>query len=157
MEYISKEGLEKVKEELKKRKTDTREEIAKRLKEAKLLGDLSENSEYDTAKEAQAFNEGKICKLEEVVKKAVLIKPTKNQSQKKRKVQIGSVVKAQIVGSSAGEKVFIVVGSQEADPIQGKISNESPLGMAFLGRQINDIIEVETPKMKMKYKIIHIE
>lgn len=157
MKYISKEGLEKIKKELGKRKTINRCEIAERLEEAKSMGDLSENGEYTAAKEAQAFNEGKIFELEGMLKNAVLIKPVKSQSKKEKKVQIGSVVEVKLIGTSSQKKSFMIVGSRETDPAQGKISNESPLGQTFLGCKIGDIIEAKTPKGIIKYKIVGIE
>jgi len=156
MEYISKEGLEKLKEKLNNRQTVIRREITERLEEAKSMGDLSENSEYTAAKEAQAFNEGRIIELEEIVKKAVLIKPSKVKSSKETKVQIGSMIEVKLIGASS-TRSFTIVGSQEADPTQGKISNESPLGQTFLGRKIGDTIEANTPKGIIKYKIMKIE
>lgn len=157
MEYISSEGLEKLKEELKERKTIKRQEIAKRLEEAKSLGDLSENMEYTAAKEAQAFNEGRILELEEIIKKSALIKPVrKNQKD----VCLGSKVEVKSMGKGAGaglKQTFVIVGSQEAEPTEGKISNESPLGKAFLGHRVGDIIKVETPRGKMEYKIVSIK
>jgi len=95
--------------------------------------------------------------LEEALKNAVLIEPSKGQPSEGKKVQVGSVVKALMTNSTAEERIFAIVGSREADPVQGKISNESPLGQAFLGRQIGDTIEVETPKGKVEYKITRIE
>jgi len=162
MKYISSEGLEKIKQELKERKTAVRQEIAERLEEAKSLGDLSENAEYAAAREAQAFNEGKILELEEAIKNAEVIKPSASMSGKgKKEVRIGSTIKAELIDgskkSAENQKTFIIVGSQESDPLNGKISNESPLGRAFLNHQVGDIIEAETPKGKMKYKIIGIE
>ena len=157
MKYISKEGLKKLKEELKRRVTVIRREVAERLEEAKSMGDLSENSEYTTAKETQAFNEGRVLELEEIIKKSVLIKPATGRSQKEKNVQIGSVVKVKPVGASSSEQSFMIVGSQETDPAQGKISNESPLGQTFLGRKIGDIIEAKTPRGTIKYKIVDIK
>ncbi len=154
MKYISQEGLEKLKEELTERKTKIRKEIANRLEEAKGLGDLSENTEYQSAKETQVFNESRIMELEELIKSSVLIKPARGG--KNKEVQVGSIVEVRIIGKNSSKKEFCLVGSQEANPLEGKISNESPLGRAFFGKEINDIIEVETPKGKMKYKIISI-
>jgi transcription elongation factor GreA len=152
MKYISNEGLEKLEQELKERKTTKRQEIAKRLEEAKSLGDLSENTEYAAAKEAQSFNEGRIMEIEQIIKKSSLIKPVRKGQ---KKVQIGSVIDVKLIGGN--KRTFAIVGFQEADPAQGKISNESPLGQAFLDHQVGDIIEVETPKGKVKYKIIKIK
>ena len=156
MEYISAEGLNKINKELRERKTIKRQEIAKRLEEAKSLGDLSENNEYTEAKEAQAFNEGKILELEEVVKKATLVKPGRKGG---KTIQVGSVVEVRIINSNKGnsKQFFTIVGSHETDPAQGKISNESPLGQAFFDHQMGDIIEVETPRGKVKYKIVGIK
>ena len=155
MKYISPEGLEKIKEELKERQTTMRQEIAQRLDEAKSLGDLSENAEYSSAKEAQSFNEGRILELNNIIKESTILKPAKKGQ---KKVRMGAVIEVKIMNnSSSGKQVFMIVGSQEVNPDQGKISNESPLGQAFLDREIGDIIEVETPKGKVKYKIMGIK
>jgi len=149
MSYISKEGLEQLKKELEDLKLK-RQEIANRLEEAKALGDLSENTEYLQAREAQAFNEGKIIELEGALREAIII----SKSGKNSIVQIGSVVE---VSSKGNKQVFTIVGSKEANPLEGKISNESPLGKAFLGHKVGDNVEVETPRGKMNYKIISIK
>jgi len=156
MKYISIESLRKIKEELKDREITKRQEIAKRLEEAKELGDLSENAEYSSAKEAQAFNEGKIIELKEIIEKSTLIKLTRKIQ---KKIQIGSIIEAKLINGRSGSKkqTFIIVGFHEADPAQGKISNESPIGQAFLEHQVGDIIEVGTPNGNMKYKIIGIK
>ena len=149
MQYISREGLEELKVELKQR-FKARLEIAKSLEEAKGQGDLSENAEYAEAKENQAFNEGRIMELEQMIKTAMVI--TKNR--KDDKVSVGTVVK-----TKSGEETahFHIVGSEEADPAKGKISNESPLGKALLGRKIGETTKAETPRGKVKYKILGIE
>jgi len=149
MRYFTPQGLKKLQEELKERKTKIRKEIAQRLKEAKALGDLSENTEYQTAREAHAYNEGRILELEEIIKNAVLVEKKK----KSQKVEIGAEIEVKADGQ---KQTFIIVGAEEADPLNGKISNESPLGKALLGHQVGDIIEVETPKGKIKYKILSI-
>ena len=154
MKYISPEGLEKIKEELKERQTVMRQEIARRLDEAKSLGDLSENAEYSSAKEAQSFNEGRILELNNIIKESTILKPAKKGQ---KKIRMGAVIEVKMMNNSSSKQVFMIVGSQEADPNQGKISNESPLGHAFLDREIGDIIEVETPKGKVKYKIMGIK
>ncbi|MFH0852477.1 MAG: transcription elongation factor GreA [bacterium] len=149
MKYLSKEGLEQIKKELEELKLK-RQEIAQRLEDAKSLGDLSENTEYLQAKEAQSFNEGKILELEELLKNAVVISKNGGSSA----VQIGGTIEV----SSQGEKYnFTIVGSEEAKPSDGKISNESPLGKAFLGRKVGEMVEVETPRGKATYKIISIK
>jgi len=149
MKYLSKEGLEQIKKELEELKLK-RQEIAERLEEAKALGDLSENMEYLQAKEAQSFNEGKILEMEELLKNAVVI----NRNGGGSTVQIGGTVEV----SFQGEKhAFTIVGSEEANPTEGKISNESPIGRAFLGRKTGETVEVETPRGKATYKIIAIK
>ncbi len=148
-QYISPEGFEEHKKELEELKIK-RQEIAQRLEEARALGDLSENQEYLAAREAQAFNEGRIIELQLLLKEAVIIDKNKKASA----VQIGSSVQ---VKSNGSEKKFTIVGSEEADPLNNKISNESPLGRAFLGRKISETVEVETPGGKVTYKIIDIK
>jgi transcription elongation factor GreA len=149
MKYLSKEGLEQIKKELEELKLK-RQEIAARLEEAKALGDLSENTEYLQAKESQAFNEGKILEIEELLRNAVVI--SKNGANSL--VQIGGTIEI----ASGGEKnTFTIVGSEEANPARGKISNESPLGKAFLGRKAGETVEVETPRGKASYKIVSIK
>lgn len=147
MRYISKEGLEELKQELQILK-QKRREIAERIEESKAMGDLSENTEYQDAREAQAFNEGRIQEIEQMLKEAIVISKTK-----KDVVQIGSMVKTK---SESGSREFTIVGSEEADPEAGKVSNESPLGNAFLGRKVGDLVEVETPRGRVKYKILSI-
>ncbi len=147
--YLSPEGLNDHKKELEDLKLK-RQEIARRLEEAKALGDLSENQEYVAAKEAQAFNEGKILELEQLLRDAVVI----GKNRKVSIVQIGSTVEARTNGKT---QTFIIVGSEEASPSIGKISNESPLGKAFLGHKIGEAVEVETPGGKVNYKIILIK
>ncbi len=155
MQYLSPEGLEKLKKEIEERKTIKRQEIAQRLEEAKSLGDLSENTEYSTAKEDQAFNESRILELEELIKEASIIT---SDGRSKKEVQIGAVVEAKMMGEGNGKKFFFnIVGSHEANPSQGKISNESPLGRALLNKKAGDIIEAETPKGSVRYKIINIK
>lgn len=149
-QYLSAEGLERQKKELESLKLK-RQEIAQRLEEAKALGDLSENQEYIAAKEAQAFNEGKIIELEHLLREAVVI--DKN-NRKNSSVQIGSTVEAK---SNGRTQFFTIVGSEEADPAGGKISNESPLGKAFLGRKAGEAVEVETPGGKVSYKVMSIK
>lgn len=148
MHYISKEGIEQLKKELAELK-EKRKEIANRLEEAKALGDLSENVEYSEARDAQAFNEGKILELSQLLKEAVEI----NQF-KKDIVQVGAKIK---VKSENGAREFMIVGSEEADPSVGKISNVSPLGQAFLGHRAGDSVDVETPRGIVKYKILELE
>ena len=149
--YISSEKLKKFKEELVKRKTVLRQQIAKKIHEARMQGDISENAEYTDAKEAQAFNEGRILELENIIKNAVIVSRKPN----KTKVQVGSKL---IVKDKAGnKKEFYIVGSEDADPSKGKISNDSPIGEAFLNKKKGETVVVQTPKGKVKYTIIEIK
>jgi len=147
-QYISREGFQEHQKELEDLKIK-RQEIALRLEEAKALGDLSENQEYISAREAQAFNEGRILEMEQLLKDAAIIDKVKKCSI----VQIGCTMTVKYNGS---EKKFTIVGSEEASPAIGKISNESPLGKAFLGRKAGESVEVETPGGKVKYHIVSI-
>ena len=150
--YISAERLGEVKRELEELKDVKRKEIAKRIEEAKSLGDLSENAEYMEAREEQAFNEGKIKEFESLVRDAVVIE--KGQRGTKTSVAVGDTIDVQ---KSDGErKEFTIVGSNEADPLIGKISNESPLGRSFLGKIPGEEIEATTPAGDVKYKILKI-
>lgn len=148
--YLSHGGVENLKKELQELKTKKRQEIAKRLQDAKDLGDLSENAEYFEAKEAQSFNENRIAELEELLKNAVVIETPSEENV----IGIGSTIE---VKSANGLETFSIVGSAEAKPQEGKISNESPLGRAFLGQKIGDEIEIKAPNGITKYKIIKIE
>jgi transcription elongation factor GreA len=147
--YLSKEGLEKIKQELLELKTVRRKAVVERIKEAKGFGDLTENSEYEDAKNEQAFIEGRIQELEDIIKKAKIIAKAVGD-----KVSIGSKVK---VKSDGGEETFILVGRDETDPSSGKISFDSPLGRALLNKSRGDEVEVKTPSGKIKYKIVSIE
>ncbi|KKU52970.1 MAG: transcription elongation factor GreA [Candidatus Sungbacteria bacterium RIFCSPLOWO2_01_FULL_47_32] len=150
MEYISQEGLEKLKEELQQLKIAERQSIAERLEKAAALGDLSENAEYQEAKEAQSLNESRIGELEEMLKNIVVIKKPVGTDV----VQIGSVV---VVERSGKDETYLIVGSEEADPLSGKVSNESPLGKAFLGKKRGESFEVKTPGGSMTYKVREIK
>lgn len=150
--YLSQEGLERLKKELQDLKTKERQEIAKRLQEAKNLGDLSENAEYQEAKDAQSMNELRISELIELLKNAVVIEDAEGQ---KDMVNVGSTI--EIKSQNAGLERFTIVGSEEARPQEGKISNESPLGKAFLGKKAGDEVMVKTPQGEKKFKIIKIE
>lgn len=159
MQYITEPGLKKVKTELQECKTTKRQEIAQRLEEAKSLGDLSENAEYTSAKDDQAFNEGRVLELEEIIKNAQVIDPEKQKSLNgSSQIQIGSIIEVKLENKGSGDKQdFIIVSPQEAAPSEGKISNESPLGKAFIGNKKGDIIEVETPGGRLRYKILNVK
>jgi transcription elongation factor GreA len=149
-QFLTKEGLEKIKKELNYLKITKRQKIAERIQVAKELGDLSENAEYSEAKEQQALNEKRIAELEETLKNAETIDERHLHSNT---VTIGSTI---TVKNGQNERTFTIVGSNEADPSKGKISNESPLASSFLGHKVNDKVEVETPKGKVIYSILDI-
>ncbi|MDP3935021.1 MAG: transcription elongation factor GreA [Candidatus Giovannonibacteria bacterium] len=148
--YFSKEGLAKLKSELEGLKTKKRKEIAGRLEYAKSLGDLSENSEYQEAKESQIMNEAKIAELEDMLRRSVVVEHSAFGGQ----VDIGSRVE---VEDASGKRLnFAIVGANEASPAENKISNESPLGKALLNHKKGETISVHTPKGVLEYKIIDI-
>ena len=149
---LTEEGYKKMEAELEKLKTETRSEIAERIKVALGFGDLSENSEYDEAKNAQAANEDKIAELEAKLRFAKIIDDSEIDT---KKVQIGNTVK--VLDMEFDEEVeYTIVGSAEADPYEGKISNESPVGKALLGRTIGDIVDVQVPDGVAKFEILEI-
>lgn len=148
---ITEEGLKKLLEELNHLKTEGRKKIASRLKEAISYGDLSENSEYEEAKNEQAFIEGRIFELEEKVKNAKVIKGDK----KGKTVQLGSRVEVKNLTEGVKEE-YVIVGSTESDPLQHKISNESPVGGALLNQSVGDMVEVIVPAGKFKYEILKV-
>ena len=149
MKYVSSQKLKQLKKETEELK-EKRKVISKRIQEAQERGDISESAEYAEAKEAQAFNEGRIRDLEQIINEAVVI-------SKKKNCDIVSVGCEIVVKNKQGKKEFTIVGSEEADPIQGKISNESPLGRAFLGKKKDSEVSCQTPKGKVYYKIIQIK
>jgi transcription elongation factor GreA len=151
---VTREGLKKLQEELEYLKTTRRQEVAQRLKEAISYGDLSENSEYEEAKNEQAFVEGRIIELERKVKNAKII--TDKKAQHSKTIEIGSTVTVRNKTSRGDEETFIIVGATEADPIERKISNESPLGRAFLGKRKDDSIEVTAPGGVFRYEILRV-
>ena len=148
--FITKEGLEKLRAELDGRKTRLRQEIAQAIKEAKEQGDLSENAEYAEAKSQQNENESRIGELEMIIKNSQVVE--RDDSQKG--AQMSSIVKVKFNGS---EMEFTIVGSNEADPANFKISNESPLGKAFMGHNAGDTVDVTTPKGVITYKIVDVK
>lgn len=145
-QYLSAEGLEKLKQELHNLKTAVRKDIAERIESAKALGDLSENAEYQEAKDAQSTNEARIAELDEILRDAVII----SKNHRTDVVDIGSTV---VADSKQGAVTYTIVGSEEADPRGGKISNESPLGKAFLGRKKGEDVEVKTPIGTQNFRI----
>ncbi len=148
-QIISQEGYDKLKQEMDFLATVKRKEIAERIERAKELGDLSENAEYSEAKDAQALNEGRVLELANILKNVTVVE----NGGSKEEVVMGSVV---TVKGNGQEKEYSIVSFNEADPLSGKISNESPLGVALLGKRKGEKVEVETPKGKFEYKIVKI-
>jgi transcription elongation factor GreA len=151
---VTKEGLKKLKEELEELKSVKRQEIAERLKEAISYGDLSENAEYEEAKNEQAFIEGRILELEKKIKNAKII--SEKHDGRSKLVEIGSQVTVSEKGGRSEPETYMIVGSTEANPIEYKISNESPIGKALLGRMRGDTVEVQAPGGRYKYEILKI-
>lgn len=149
---LTAEGVKKLQAELEERITIKRVEITERLKEARAQGDLSENAEYDQAREDQGFNEGRIQELEHMLKSAVVVE---NTTTDKDVVNFGAVVVLEDL--ELGEKeTFTIVGTAEADPFANKISNDSPVGNAILKKRVGEIVPVPTPAGHIEYKIVEI-
>jgi len=148
--YLTPEGAAKLRRELEKLRGPGRQALATRLRQAVQMGDLSENADYITAKEAQAFLEGRIQELEMLLREAVIVEADRSADR----VQIGSSV----VVSQDGAKpeTYLVVGAKEADPRRGKISHESPIGRALMGRRVNETVIAETPGGKIQIKILEL-
>ena len=150
---LTQEGYDNLEKELEKLKTETRYEIAERIKVALGFGDLSENSEYDEAKNAQAANEIKIAELEEKIKYAKIIDESEIDT---KTVQVGNVVK--VLDMEFDEEIeYTIVGSTEVDLAQNKISNESPIGQALLGKKVKSVVDVQAPAGILKFKILAIK
>jgi len=150
--FLTFEGLKKLEEELDKLKTVRRKEVAERIKQALAFGDISENSEYDEAKNEQAQLEERIAKLEAMLRNAKLIDDDEISTDV---VTLGSKVVVKDLEFDE-EMEYTIVGSAEADPFNGKISNESPVGSALLGKKKGEIVEVQVPDGSIKYEIISI-
>jgi transcription elongation factor GreA len=149
--YLTPEGQAKLRAELEELKGPRRAELSKRLRSAIQMGDLSENADYHKAKEDQGFLEGRIKEIEAVLRDAVIIEKSSNTSV----VSLGDHVTIQEEGFPP--ETYHVVGAKEADPPNGKISNESPIGRAIMDRKAGDVVEADTPGGKMKFKILKIE
>ncbi len=151
---ITQDGLEKLREEVEFLSTQKRREVAERIKEAREFGDISENSEYDDAKNEQAMLEQRIAQLEERLRRATVIDEAKVDTDV---VSVGAIVHVKDQKSGDSRK-FQIVGSAEANPAEQKLSNESPIGKALLGHKRNDVVAVEVPRgPKKKLKITKIE
>lgn len=150
--YMTLEGKKKLENELEYLKTEKRKEVVERIKVARSFGDLSENSEYDAAKDEQAFVEARIQQLEKMVRNAEIIE---EQNQDPNVVSIGKSVKF-IELPDGEEESYQIVGSAEADPFEGKISNDSPMAKSLLGRTIGDEVLVQTPGGEMNVRIVEV-
>jgi transcription elongation factor GreA len=147
--YLTKEGLEKLKQELEHLKKDERIKVAEELKEAISFGDLSENAAYDEAKENQAFLEGKIVELEKLINGAKIIEESGNKGW----VQVGSFV---TLDNGKNQEEYQIVGEEEANPIEKRISFKSPLGQLLMDKPKGAVVEIKTPKGIIKYKLLKI-
>ncbi len=147
--YLTAEGLEKLTVELNQLITVERPRVAARIHEAKLDGDISENAEYEDAKQEQSFLEGRIATLEGQLKNAEVIAATNGGD----KVSIGSKV---VITGADGEETFTIVGSAEASPREGRISNESPVGVALMGRKKGDKVTVKAPAGPVSYTVVSV-
>ena len=147
------EGLKKIEEELQYLKVEKRQDIAQKLKEARAQGDLSENAEYDAAKDEQRDIEARIDELEKILKNAEVVDEDEIDLDK---INVGCQVK--ILDMDYNEELeYKIVGSTEANSLKGKISNESPVGMALIGKKVGDVVDVETQVGVLKYKVLGIQ
>ncbi len=151
--YLTKEGFYKLQEELDRLKSVERLRISKAIGEARLLGDLSENAEYDSAKDAQAHCEARIAELEDKLARVRIIE---NENIPKDKAFIGATVTLIDLDTEAQER-YMLVSHEEANYEQGKISIQSPIGKALLGHQVADVVDIKVPAGNLKYKITKIE
>lgn len=151
--YMTQEGKEKLEEELLYLKTERRQEVVERIKIARDFGDLSENSEYDSAKEEQGFVETRIIQVEKMIRNAVIIE---NDDKDSSVVSLGKSVTFKELPDGE-EESYTIVGSAEADPFEGKISNDSPMAQSLLGHEVGEEVSVVTPGGDIQVKIIHIE
>ena len=150
--YITQEGLQKIQEELDYLKSVRRAEIARRIREAKEAGDIMENAGYDEAKNEQSFVEGRILQLEQTVRNAVLI----GEQVRHDRVELGHFVTVREQDTNELER-YLIVGSAEAAPGDGRISNESPLGKALMNRRVGEQVSVKTPGGTIQFVIVKIE
>lgn len=152
--FLTKEGYERLKAELEYLRTVRRREVAEHIRQAKLDGDISENAGYDEAKNEQAFVEGRILTLENLLRNAVLI----DEEAERDTVELGAWVTIVEEGvEEAEEERFQIVGSAEANPMEGKISSASPVGQALMGHRAGDVVRVRTPGGERKFRIVRVE
>lgn len=151
--YMTDEGKEKLEDELHYLKTERRQEVVERIKEARAFGDLSENSEYDAAKDEQAFVETRVVQVEKMIRNAVIIE---NDNQNPDIVSLGKSVTF-LELPDGDEETYTIVGSAEADPFEGKISNDSPMAKSLLGHEKGTEVTVTTPGGDIQVKIVQVE
>ncbi|MCK6257857.1 transcription elongation factor GreA [Fictibacillus sp. WQ 8-8] len=151
--YMTLEGKQKLENELEHLKTEKRKEVVERIKIARSFGDLSENSEYDAAKDEQAFVEARIVQLEKMVRDAVIIEENKAAGDS---VSIGKSVKF-LELPDGDEETYMIVGSAEADPFEGKISNDSPMAKSLLGKKVGEQVSVQTPGGEISVRILEVK
>ncbi|GEN46458.1 transcription elongation factor GreA [Alkalibacillus haloalkaliphilus] len=147
--YMTEEGKQKLEDELEELKTERRPEVVERIKVARSFGDLSENSEYDAAKDEQAFVESRISQIENMIRYAVIIE---NDEDNNEVVQLGKTVVFEEL-PDGDEEEYQIVGSAEADPFEGRISNDSPMAQSLLGKRVGDQAMVQTPGGEFEVKI----
>jgi transcription elongation factor GreA len=152
--FLTKEGFQKLQEELDHLRIVKRQEVAERLHEAMEGGELIENAEYEAAKNEQAFVEGRIQELDLLLATAQIIEDNNGKAKKNDAIQVGS--KVTIKEGNFEAETFTIVGAAEANPREGKISNESPIGKSILGHKLGDIVKVETPGGTYNVKIIKV-
>ena len=150
---MSAAGLKAMQEELEYLKTVRRKELAEEIKEARSHGDLSENSEYDEAKNTQGLVENRITELEQMIKNAVIIDETEDSEGK---ISLGCTIKVEDM-ETGDEELYAIVGSQEANPMESRISDDSPFGRAMLGKHIGQTVEVEAPVGTIRFEILSVE
>ncbi len=147
--YLTREGLQKLQDEYDQLVNFRRKEVAEKLQKARELGDITENAAYDAARDEQAFVEGRIEELEAILKKVEVV-----EEEKAGVVSVGSRVRVHLDGN---EQEFQIVGAPEADPAAGKISHESPLGRALLGKKVGEKVEIDAPAGKLTYHVLEIK
>jgi len=147
--YVTNEGLTKIKEELDQLVKVGRKEVAEKLQKARDLGDISENAAYSAARDEQSFTEGRISELQDILKRIEVV-----EEVEEGKVAIGSTVRVHLDGDV---QEFKIVGAPEADPANGKISHESPLGQALMDKKVGDHVEVKAPVGKLKYHVLEVK
>lgn len=151
--YMTLEGKAKLEKELEFLKTERRKEVVERIKIARSFGDLSENSEYDSAKEEQAFVEGRINQIEKMIRNAVIIEEDNSNTTV---VTLGKTVTFKELPDGEEEE-YTIVGRAEADPLEGKISNDSPMAQSLIGKSVGEIVTVSTPGGEMEVEILKVQ